>query len=60
MTDPSPYLALDEILGAQHPRSDEHDEMLFIVIHQVYELWFKQLLHEAGHLPRQIRHRSAR
>ena len=51
MTDPAPsrtrtYLALDEVLGAQRPRSDEHDELLFIVIHQVYELWFKQLLHE--------------
>ena len=34
------------------PRSDEHDEMLFIVIHQVYELWFKQLLHELRHLQR--------
>ncbi|MBA0126073.1 tryptophan 2,3-dioxygenase [Haloechinothrix sp. YIM 98757] len=44
------YLALPEILGAQRPRSDEHDEMLFIVIHQVYELWFKQLLHELSHL----------
>lgn len=44
------YLALPEVLGAQRPRSDEHDEMLFIVIHQVYELWFKQLLHELGHL----------
>ncbi|HEV7650551.1 MAG TPA: tryptophan 2,3-dioxygenase family protein, partial [Actinophytocola sp.] len=44
------YLALDEILSAQRPRSDEHDEMLFIVIHQVYELWFKQLLHELTHL----------
>lgn len=32
------YLALDEILGAQRPRSDEHDETLFIIIHQVYEL----------------------
>jgi tryptophan 2,3-dioxygenase len=56
VTDPSPaltygsYLALDEVLGAQRPLSDEHDELLFIVIHQVYELWFKQLLHEAGHL----------
>ncbi len=40
------YLALDELLAAQRPRSDEHDEMLFIVVHQVYELWFKQLLHE--------------
>jgi tryptophan 2,3-dioxygenase len=44
------YLALDEVLTAQRPRSDEHDEMLFIVIHQVYELWFKQLLHELAHL----------
>jgi tryptophan 2,3-dioxygenase len=42
------YLALDELLAAQRPRSDEHDEMLFIVVHQVYELWFKQLLHELG------------
>jgi tryptophan 2,3-dioxygenase len=44
------YLALDEVLSAQRPRSDEHDELLFIVIHQVYELWFKQLLHEFAHL----------
>jgi tryptophan 2,3-dioxygenase len=48
------YLALDEILGAQRPRSDEHDEMLFIVIHQVYELWFKQLLHELTELQRRL------
>jgi tryptophan 2,3-dioxygenase len=42
------YLKLDELLALQQPRSGgpEHDEMLFIVIHQVYELWFKQLLHE--------------
>ncbi len=46
----SSYLALDDVLGAQRPRSDEHDEMLFIVIHQVYELWFKQLLHELAQL----------
>jgi tryptophan 2,3-dioxygenase len=50
----SSYLALDDVLGAQHPRSDEHDEMLFIVIHQVYELWFKQLLHELAHLQRRL------
>jgi tryptophan 2,3-dioxygenase len=50
----SSYLALDEILGAQRPRSDEHDEMLFIVIHQVYELWFKQLLHELVALQRHL------
>jgi len=48
----SSYLHLDELLAAQQPLSDgpEHDEMLFIVIHQVYELWFKQLLHEISHL----------
>src|SRR5206468_1477390 len=44
------YLALDDLLAAQRPRSAEHDEMLFIVIHQVYELWFKQMLHELGYL----------
>ena len=48
----SSYLALDEVLGAQRPRSEEHDELLFIVIHQVYELWFKQLLHEGAQLQR--------
>ena len=47
-------LALDEVLAAQRPRSDEHDEMLFIVIHQVYELWFKQLLHELDHLQHKL------
>jgi tryptophan 2,3-dioxygenase len=46
------YLALDEILGAQRPRSDEHDEILFIIVHQVYELWFKELLHELAYLQR--------
>jgi tryptophan 2,3-dioxygenase len=42
------YLQIDALLGLQQPRSEgpEHDEMLFIVIHQVYELWFKELLHE--------------
>ena len=45
------YLGLDKILASQHPESarhgvDAHDEMLFIVIHQAYELWFKQILHE--------------
>ena len=50
----SRYLALGEILGAQRPRSGEHDEMLFIVVHQVYELWFKQLLHELAHLQQRM------
>src|SRR3954466_4615251 len=60
MTDPRPsltyssYLALEEILAAQRPRSAEHDELLFIVIHQVYELWFKQLLHEGAHVQRRL------
>ena len=42
------YLAVDELLGLQRPLSQgpEHDEMLFIIIHQTYELWFKQLIHE--------------
>lgn len=46
------YLGLDKILNAQHLRSSElgeapaHDEMLFIIVHQSYELWFKQILHE--------------
>jgi len=42
------YLHIDELISLQHLQSDppHHDEMLFIVIHQVYELWFRQLLHE--------------
>ena len=46
------YLELDALLSLQRPKSDgpEHDEMLFIIIHQVYELWFKQVLHELDHL----------
>src|SRR5438477_2410354 len=42
------YLELETLLTMQDPRSTpaEHDEMLFIIIHQTYELWFKQLLHE--------------
>jgi tryptophan 2,3-dioxygenase len=49
------YLRLDELLSLQTPASAgpdgaEHDEMLFIIIHQVYELWFKEILHELDHL----------
>lgn len=46
------YLALDKILGAQNLRSEKlderpaHEEMLFIIVHQSYELWFKQIIHE--------------
>ena len=46
----SEYLKLDGLLGQQQPLSAEHDELLFIVIHQVYELWFKQCLHELRYL----------
>ncbi|SDJ93079.1 tryptophan 2,3-dioxygenase [Microbulbifer yueqingensis] len=48
----SSYLKVDELLQCQHPLSDgpEHDEMLFIIIHQSYELWFKQVLHELDFL----------
>jgi tryptophan 2,3-dioxygenase len=48
----STYLKIDELLSLQQPVSDgpEHDETLFIVIHQVYELWFKQFLHEIDFL----------
>ena len=46
------YLKVDELLELQQPLSDgpEHDELLFITIHQVYELWFKQILHEVAAL----------
>ncbi len=40
------YLHLDAVLGAQHPRSPDHNEMLFIVQHQTSELWMKLMLHE--------------
>ncbi len=48
----SNYLKVHELLSLQEARSDgpEHDEMLFIVIHQVYELWFKEILHEMDFL----------
>src|SRR5262249_34015210 len=47
----SEYLKLDRLLSSQEPKSaaygkPAHDEMLFIVVHQAYELWFKQILHE--------------
>jgi tryptophan 2,3-dioxygenase len=50
----SSYLRLAELLELQHPLASppEHDEMLFIVIHQVYELWFKLVLHETDKVSR--------
>lgn len=52
----SNYLKLDQVLSAQQPLSEgpEHDEMLFIIIHQVYELWFKQVLHELDYLQQRL------
>ncbi len=51
------YLRVRELIGLQHLISDppHHDEMLFIVIHQTYELWFKQLLHEVDTIAGMIR-----
>jgi tryptophan 2,3-dioxygenase len=55
------YLKLDELLALQQPLSEgpEHDETLFIVIHQVYELWFKEILHELDFLEGQLENRDA-
>lgn len=59
-TNYSSYLLLEKILNAQEPRSKdhpggaEHDELLFIIIHQVFELWFKQLLHELDFVCKQL------
>lgn len=51
------YLHVDELIGLQQQLSDppRHDEMLFIVIHQVFELWFKQLLHELDAVSSRLR-----
>jgi tryptophan 2,3-dioxygenase len=48
------YLRLDDLLACQSPATDAHDELLFVIIHQVYELWFKQVLHEAALLQRRL------
>jgi len=51
------YLRLDELLSLQVPRPGEleHDETLFVIIHQVYELWFKEVLHELDYLQKLLR-----
>lgn len=53
----SSYLQLDKLLSLQAPRLGdlEHDETLFVIIHQVYELWFKEVLHELDYLRKQLR-----
>ncbi|MBG0829123.1 tryptophan 2,3-dioxygenase [Planomonospora sp. ID67723] len=50
----SSYLEIDRLLDAQRPHSRAHDEMMFIVVHQVYELWFKLLLHELAGLQQRL------
>ena len=56
----SSYLKLQELLSLQQPVSDgpEHDETLFIVVHQVYELWFKEMLHEIDYLRKLLERRD--
>lgn len=51
------YLKIDDLLNMQvlQSKPEEHDEMLFIMIHQAYELWFKQILHEADYLVSSLR-----
>lgn len=49
------YLGLDRLLDAQHRLSGQHDEMLFIIIHQVQELWIKLMIHELDEAMAQIR-----
>ena len=53
----SSYLRLDDLLSLQQPRDGplEHDETLFVIIHQVYELWFKEVLHELDYLQKLLR-----
>jgi len=48
------YLRLDDLLSCQHPLTDSHDELLFVIIHQAYELWFKQILHEVELLQQRL------
>jgi len=50
------YLGIDKLLDLQHTQSEppQHDETLFIIIHQVYELWFKQILHETEGMARSL------
>lgn len=49
------YLSLEKLLDCQHPRTDAHDEMLFLIIHQASELWMKLCLHELHAAMQQVR-----
>ena len=55
-TEYSAYLLIDDLLGLQQPITPEaHDELLFIVVHQAYELWFKLMLHELARIEAELR-----
>jgi tryptophan 2,3-dioxygenase len=49
------YLRLDQLLACQAPQTDQHDELLFVILHQTMELWMKQLIHEIGAAQREVR-----
>ncbi|MBL8547869.1 MAG: tryptophan 2,3-dioxygenase [Hyphomonadaceae bacterium] len=49
------YLRLPELLAAQMPQTGEHDELLFVILHQTMELWMKQAIHEIGAAQREVR-----
>jgi len=49
------YLRLKELLGAQAPQTDQHDELLFVILHQTMELWMKQAIHEIGAAQAEVR-----
>lgn len=49
------YLHLDELLACQKPQTEEHDELLFVILHQTMELWMKQIIHEIAVTQREVR-----
>src|SRR5215475_3637979 len=49
------YLRLKELLSAQQPQTEQHDELLFVILHQTMELWMKQAIHEIAAAQREIR-----
>jgi len=49
------YLRLKELLACQQPRTGEHDELLFVILHQTMELWMKQAIHEIGAAQEEVR-----
>ncbi|MEZ5996367.1 MAG: tryptophan 2,3-dioxygenase [Hyphomonadaceae bacterium] len=49
------YLRLRELLACQKPQTGEHDELLFVILHQTMELWMKQIIHELGAAQREVR-----